>query len=58
MLEKKYGRQKEKGTAEDEMIRYNNLLSGHEFEQTLEDRGEQRRLACYSPWGHKELDTT
>ena len=43
MLEKKYGRQKEKGTAEDEMIRYHNLLSGHEFEQTLleimEDRG-------------------
>ena len=37
MLGKKYGRQKEKGTAEDEMIRYRHRLSGHEFEQTLED---------------------
>jgi len=37
MLGKKYGRQKEKGTAEDEMIRYHHRLSGHEFEQTLED---------------------
>ena len=57
MLGKKYGRQKEKGAAED-IIRYHHQLSGHEFEQTLEDRGEQRRLACYSPWGHKELDMT
>ena len=37
MLGKKYGRPKEKGTAEDEMIRYHHRLSGHEFEQTLED---------------------
>ena len=53
MLEKKYGRQKEKGTAEDEMIRYHNLLSGHEFEQTLEDREGQESRACCSPQGHR-----
>ena len=26
--------------------------------QTLGDSGRQRSLACYSPWGHKEPDTT
>ena len=30
----------------------------HEFEQTLGDGGGQRSLAGYSPWGHKESDTT
>ena len=29
-----------------------------EFEQTLGDGEEQEKLACYSPWGHKESDTT
>ena len=29
-----------------------------EFEQTLGDGGGQKSLACYSPWGHKELDMT
>ena len=24
----------------------------------LWETGEQRSLACYTPWGHKELDTT
>ena len=28
-----------------------NQLTGHEFEQTLEDSGGQRSLACYSQWG-------
>ena len=35
-------RQKEKGAAEDEMVRWHQLLNGHEFEQireTVEDRG-------------------
>ena len=30
----------------------------HEFEQTPGDSGGQGSLACCSPWGHKELDTT
>ena len=33
-------------------------LNGCESEQTLEDSGGQRSLAGYSPWGHKESDTT
>ena len=33
-------------------------ISGHEFVQISGDSGGQRSLACYSPWAHKELDTT
>ena len=33
-------------------------LDGHEFEQALEDGEGQGSLACCSPWGHKESDTT
>ena len=51
-------RQKETGVAEDEMVREHHRLDGHEFEQTLGDSGGQRSLACCSPWGCKELDTT
>ena len=43
---------------EDEMIRQHHQLNGHEFEQTLGDSEGQGSLACYSLWGHKELDTT
>ena len=31
---------------------------GHEFEQALGDGEGQGSLACCSPWGFKELDTT
>ena len=31
---------------------------GHEFEQTSGDSEGQGSLACYSPWGCKELDMT
>ena len=31
---------------------------GHEFEQTLGDRGGQGSLACCSPWDCKESDAT
>ena len=31
---------------------------GHEFEQTPGDDEGQGSLACFSPWGHKESDTT
>ena len=54
----KDGRQKKKEEAEDEMVRQHQRLSGHEFEQTLGDSGGQRSLACCTPWGRKELDTT
>ena len=33
-------------------------LMGQKSEQTLEDSEGQTRLACCSPWGHKELDRT
>ena len=39
------------------MVGRHHQLSGCEFEQTLEDNGGQRSLACYSPRGHKELNT-
>ena len=32
--------------------------NGLEFEQTPGDSEGQGSLACYSPWGHKESDTT
>ena len=43
---------------DDEMVGWHHQLNGHEFEQALEDSEGQGSLACYSPWGHKESDTT
>ena len=40
------------------MVGWDHRLSGHEFEQTLGDGVEQGGLACCSPWGCKESDTT
>ena len=40
------------------MIGWHHRLNGHESEQTLGDGEGQGSLACYSPRGHKELDTT
>ena len=37
---------------------HNEKLPLHEFEQTLGDSGGQGSLACCSPWGCKESDTT
>ena len=51
-------RQEEKGATEDEIIWWHHWLNGHEFKQTLEDGEGQGSLACCSPWGQKELDTT
>ena len=51
-------RQEEKGVTEDEMVEWHHWLSGHEFKQTLCDSEGQGRLACCSPWGRKELNTT
>ena len=48
----------EKGTTEDEMVGWHHPLNGHEFEQALGDGEGQGSLACCSPWGHKESETT
>ena len=43
---------------EDEVVGWHHWLNGHEFEQTPEDGEGQGSLACCSPWGCKESDTT
>ena len=43
---------------EDEMVGWHHQLNGHEFEYTLGVGDGQGGLACCSPWGRKELDTT
>ena len=43
---------------EDEMAGWHHLFNEHDLGQTLGDSEGQGSLACYSPWGHKELDTT
>ena len=50
-------RQEEKGTTEDELVGWHHQLNGHEFEQTPGVDG-QGNLACCSPWGCRELNTT
>ena len=51
-------RQGEKGKREDEMVGWHHQLDGHEFEQASGIVDGQGGLACCSPWGHKESDTT
>ena len=51
-------RQEEKGTREDEMVGWHHQHNGHEFEQVPGAGNGQGSLACCSPWGHKESDTT
>ena len=43
---------------EGEMVGWYHRINGHEFEQALGLGDGQGGLACCSPWGHKELDTT
>ena len=43
---------------EDEMVGWHHQLYRHEFEQDLGIGDGQGSLACCSPWGHKESDTT
>ena len=43
---------------QDKMVGWHHWLKGHEFEQALGVGDGQGRLACYSPWGLKESDTT
>ena len=49
-------RQEEKGMTE--MIGWHHRLDGDEFEQALGVGNGQGSLACCSPWGHKQSDTT
>ena len=51
-------RQEEKGMKEDEMVGWHHRLNGHEFEQAPGVGDGQGNLACCSPWGRKESDTT
>ena len=50
--------QEEKGTTEDEMVRWHHRLNGHEFGWTPGVGNREGGLACCSPWGCKESDTT
>ena len=43
---------------EDEMVGWDHRFNGHELEQALRVGDGQESLACCSPWGHKESDTT
>ena len=43
---------------EDKMIGWHHRFNGHEFESTLGVGNGQGSLACCSPWGCKESDTT
>ena len=51
-------RQEEKGMTEDEMVGWHHRPDGHEFEQAPGVANGQGSLACSSPWGWKESDTT
>ena len=51
-------RQEEKGATEVKMVGWHHQLNGHEFEQAPGVGEGQGSLACYTPWSHKELDTT
>ena len=50
--------QEEKGTTEDEIAGWHHWLDGHESEWAPGVGDGQGGLACCSPWGDKELDTT
>ena len=50
--------QEEKGMTEDEMAGWHHRLDGHDFEQASGVGDGQGSLACCSPRGHKESDTT
>ena len=43
---------------EGEMVEWHHQLNGYQFEQTAGDGEGQGSLACCSPWGRKELNTT
>ena len=47
-----------KGTTGDKVVQWYRLFNRHECEQALGDGEGQGSLACCSPQGLKELDTT
>ena len=49
---------KEKGMTGNETVGWHHQLNGYEFEQTPGVGDGQGGLACCSPWGHEESDTT
>ena len=51
-------RQEEKRMTEDKMVGWHHQLDGHGFGRTPGVGDGQGGLACFSPWGHKELDAT
>ena len=51
-------RQEEKEMTEDEMVGWHHRLNGLEFEEAPRVGDWQGNLACFSPWGCKELDMT
>ena len=51
-------RQEEKGMTEDETVGWHHQFDGYEFQQALGLGDGQGGLACCSPWGCKESDTT
>ena len=50
--------QKEKRVSEDEMAGWHHPCNGHELGQISGEDEGQGSLACCSPRGHKESDTT
>jgi len=44
--------------SEDEIFGWHHRLDGYELEQTPGVGDGQGSLACFSPWGRKESDTT
>ena len=46
-------RQEEKGTTENEMLRWHHQHNGQEFEQSPGLGDEQGSLACCGPWGYR-----
>ena len=52
------GKDWRQGMTEDDMVGWHHQLDGHEFEQALWVGDCQGSLACCSPWGRKESDTT
>ena len=46
------------GATEDEMVGWHHQFNGYDFKQAPVVGDGQGSLACCSPWGCKELDTT
>ena len=57
-LDQEAWRQKEKRGIEEEIVEWYYPFNGHELGQTPGDGEGQGGLACHSPWGRKESDTT